>query len=30
MLFDVAPGTKVASIELHNSASTPGAKVNLP
>lgn len=29
MLFDVAPGTKVANIELHDSSSTQGAKVNL-
>lgn len=30
MLFDVAPGTRVANIELHDSSSTQGAKVNLP
>ena len=29
MLFDVAPGTAVANIELHESSSTQGAKVNL-
>lgn len=30
MLFDVAPGTKVANIELHDTPLTQGVRVKLP
>ena len=30
LLFDVAPGTKIASIELHDSPFSSGVKVKLP
>jgi hypothetical protein len=29
VLFDVAPGTKISDVELHDSALTQGAKVML-
>jgi hypothetical protein len=29
VVFDVAPGTKIVDIELHDSACSKGVKVNL-
>jgi hypothetical protein len=29
VLFDVAPGTKVVNVELHDSLSSQGVKVKL-